>query len=258
MGLKKEVISLLFQQFENERFDKFDNTRVRQVSEQVGFKNHFDATKIDRRELLPQELIANDYFIHHIGQGEHQFVKGIDYAYHTFEDISLDNYVTKNYKPSILNEINSSESNILSLINNQKILHTFLYGSEDVHPNIYNAHRTKASLEYNIGNLPVKLDRVQIEIDMTCELNGEVTVFEAKSNLTGNFAVYQIFHPFLYYQLLNQEKKLGIKKVNCCYVLKKSYPSYTTVRMYLYTFTDNTQISSLKLIKSVEYKLCKE
>ncbi len=258
MSRKKEVILSLFKKFEKEQFKFFSNALVREASEKVGFKNHFDVTKIDKITDLPQELIDKGYIIHHIGGGRHRFIKGLNHAYHTFEYIPPENSVTKQYKSSILNEINSSESNILSLINNQKILHSFLYNDEKAQPKIYNAHRTQTSFAYNIGNLPVTLDKIQIEIDMTCELNGEVTIFEAKSNLTGDFAIYQIFHPFLYYQSLNEKKNLGINKVNCCYVLKKAYDDYTTVRMYLYTFTDITQISSLKLLKYVEYKLCKK
>ncbi len=258
MNKKKDVLLTLFRKWQEENSDNFSNDLVREVSEEYEFKNHFDATKIDRRELLPQELIVQGYSVHHLGVGLHKFVKGIEYSYHDFEDIALEDCVTKKYKGSILNEVNSSESNILSLINNQKILHSFLYDDENAQPKTYNAHRTKDSFNYKVGDELINLNKLQIEIDMTCEYNGEVTIFEAKSNLSGNFAVYQIFHPFVYYQRLNRKKNLGIKKVNCCYVLKKSYPTYTLVRMYLYTFTDDYQLSSLKLIKSKEYKLCKE
>lgn len=257
MSKKKLVILDLFRQSEKDGFISFSNDLVREASQKVDFKNYFDATKIDKLNLLPDELIERDYFLHHLGNGMHRFIKGYKYAYHDFKPIAHEDCVEEEYKASILNEVNSSESNILSLIFNQRILHSFLYGDKNASLNLYNSHRTKTSFSYRIGEEEVDLNSIQIEIDMTCERNGDITIFEAKSQLVNNFAVYQIFHPFLYYQYLNKKKNLGIKKINCCYVLKKPFKGYTILRMYLYTFDDTNQLTSLRLIKSKEYKLIK-
>ena len=258
MSKKTDVILSIYDQWKKEKFSTFDNKFVRKVCQNFEFGNHFDVTKIDTSRLLPDELKKEGYFIHHLGSGVHMIIKGFKHAYHRFEYINPEDCVERKYKGSILNEVNSSESNTLSVINNQKILHSFLYADEDAHPKIYNSHRTKTSFDYKIGDELVKLNQIQIEIDMTCEFNGVVTLFEAKGNLIEDFAVYQLFHPFLYYQQLNKRDNLGIIDINCCYVLKKSFADYILIRMYLYTFTEQAQMSSVKLIKSKEYKLYRE
>ncbi|HRF97150.1 MAG TPA: hypothetical protein PLZ51_18205, partial [Aggregatilineales bacterium] len=116
---------------------RFHNTRVKQVSEEIGFGNHFDATKIDHLSGLPDELLAQDYFVIHLGKGWHEFVKGIDVGYHAFEPITPDEHIEKTYSPSLLNHVDTSESTVLSFINNQTILQDFLYDDPNASFNRY-------------------------------------------------------------------------------------------------------------------------
>ena len=125
------------------------------------------------------------------------------------------------YKKSLLNDFDTSESNILSLGFNQKIIHDFLYDDITASPKVYNARRTKASLDYFIGKQKIETQKLQMEIDLTMELNGVVTIFEGKNNFPKDFAVYQLFNPYLYYQRIKQENQLKIKEINCCYLLRK-------------------------------------
>ncbi len=256
MSVKKKVISRLFQQCIEKRNMFFDNTEVKKACQELGFGNPFDVTKIDNTCILPAELLQADYCIAHLGDGHHRFVKGINNWYHEFEEITEDNIIKWEYKKSILDELNSSESNILSLGYNHQFIHNFLYDDiNEPNPKIYNAHRTKFSFDYKAGKTSIQADKLQIEIDMTIELDGRVTIFECKNNFPANFAIYQIFHPFLYYQLMNKEHKLGIEEVNCCYILKEKSSSHTKVRMYLYVFSNQENLSSIKLIKCKEYNL---
>lgn len=48
---------------------------VKEISKKIGFGNPFDVTK---REKLPKSLLDNNYCIIHLGNGQHQFIKGID------------------------------------------------------------------------------------------------------------------------------------------------------------------------------------
>ena len=111
------------------------------------------------------------------------------------------------YKKSLLNQYNDSESNALSIANNQRILHDFLFGKDlefeniDIskRPKTYFPHRTKTTLEYYFENEKIIAKNQQIEIDLTIEFNGTIGIFEAKNGSPNNFNIYQIYHPFLYY-----------------------------------------------------------
>lgn len=151
MNKKNEVLTTLFKSCQQKHDYIFHNDLVKDIARKVGFGNPFDATKIDNKNKLPEILLENDYAVIHLGNGNHQFIKGIEKVYHDFEPI--ESTLQWNYKKSILNEYNSSESNILSVANNQRILHHFLFGKdtefEDIdiskRPKTYFPHRTKTS-----------------------------------------------------------------------------------------------------------------
>lgn len=263
MGKKQQVIEQLFLQCLNNNNFEFDNTLVKKISAEVGFGNPFDVTKVDNTSNLPKTLTEKDYAIIHLGKGKHKFIKGIDKVYHNFEPI--DEHIDWKYKRSILNKYNSSESNILSIANNQRILHHFLFGKDtelcdtDIinRPKTYFPHRTKSSLTYSIGEEKVNLDKIQIEIDLTIEYQGVVGVFEAKNGKPDNFAIYQIYHPFLYYHNAKELNSItkNIKKIKCVYVVRRVESGIDYISLWAYTFEKPLDITSIKFIKSAEYKL---
>ncbi len=221
--------------------------------------NPFDVTKIDNKEKLPEILRKNDFAVIHLGSGKHQFIKGIGKIFHQFE--KNEKVIEWKYRKSLLNEYNSSESNILSVANNQRILHHFLFekdnefDSVDIlqRPKTYFPHRTKTFLSYYLGeNVKVELKNIQIEIDLTIEFNGIVTVFEAKNGKPDNFSIYQIYHTFLYY---HNAKIEGVKEILCVYVVKTIEKNITNLKLWSYTFEKPFDITSIKFLKSTNYKL---
>jgi hypothetical protein len=96
-----------------------------------------------------------------------------------------------------------------------------------------------------------------MEIDLTMELHGVVTVFEGKNGFPNDFAVYQLFHPFKYYSTLKKENKLEVKMITCCYVLRKIDGESSVLRLYNYTFENENDIGSIKLLKNAQYNLIK-
>jgi hypothetical protein len=230
---------------------------VKKISKKHGFGNPFDVTKLDNTEIFPKIMLKNDYFILHLGEGKHQFVKGIKNGFHDFEDIPEKYIYDWKYRKSLLNDFDTSESNILSVGFNQRIIHDFLYEDIVANPKVYNARRTKTSLRYKIGGNTIETRNLQMEIDLTTEYNRIVTIFEGKNNFPENFAVYQLFHPFLYYQKLRTENKLSISAINCCYLLRKRTEGDSTIRIYLYTFEEPEEMSSIKLLKCAQYNLIK-
>ena len=239
----------------------FDNREVREACNRIGFGNQFDVTKLDNSTDLPNALIDEDVFVVHLGTPEkepgeqgkpparHQFVHGIAQGYHRFEPIPEKSCYQWLYRRSILNNINTSESNILSVGYNQRIIHDFLYRDITASPKVYGSNRTQIPLQYRVGADEVNAARVQIEIDLTLEYLGRITVFEAKNGEPADFNVFQLFNPYRYYRrVTNDLPTIGI---NCCYLLRHG----DRLRLYLYSFDDPQNPGSIQLKHNAEYTL---
>lgn len=255
MSKKQRVLLSLFQQCQSRQNMTFDNQMVRQVAAQEGFKNPFDVTKVDHSALLPNAMRNADYYIVHLGQGRHRFVKGIQIGYHKFERIEEHERIPWKYRPSVLNELDTSESNILSVASNQRVLHDFLYDDIVASPKVYNARRTRLSFTFRAGGERITADGLQMEIDMTLEYQGVVTVIEGKNGFPEDFAVYQIYFPFRYYHELTQQHQLAIQQVQACYILRERQQGQSVLRLYLYTFDEADDMASIRLLKKAEYRL---
>jgi len=261
---KSQVIEQLFNVCKQKNNFVFHNDIVKDISRKVGFGNPFDATKLDDKSKLPDILLANDYAIIHLGNGFHKFIKGINKVYHNFEPIQKE--IDWEYKKSILNQYNTSESNILSVVNNQRILHNFLFGKDTEFDNVdilkrpktYFPHRTKTSFEYYFGkDTKLELQNIQIEVDLTIEYQGNIGVFEGKNGVPDSFNVYQIYHPFLYYYNANKQTELKgkIKNIFCVYVVREREKENDIIKLWAYTFENPLDITTIKFIKSASYKL---
>jgi hypothetical protein len=103
----------------------------------------------------------------------------------------------------------------------------------------------------------LKLENIQIEIDLTIEYKGIIGVFEIKNGNPSNFAIYQIYHPFLYYYKANELSNLKgtIKNILGVYVVKTISKGITNLKMWAYTFENPLDITSIKLVKSACYQL---
>ena len=259
MSKKRKTLEEVFNKCTESNNLVFDSDFAKKISIKHNFSNHHDLTHIERKKLLPQVMIDNDYFVIRLGQGKYKFIKGINNYYHPFEKI--DNIKDWPYKKNILDELNTSESNILSVINNQGIIQDFLYGDRREIPNVYNAHRTSHTFKYKLKNNEIECDQMQIEIDLTLESRGRITVFEAKNKFSEDFAKYQIYFPFRKYydEYMDGKIKLtnmrDVFEIDSCYVQRKEVDGISVIRMYLYTFTDKEDISSIVLKDSCEYRL---
>lgn len=254
MGKKADTLLLLFDQCSKSGIYEFDNKQVKSACKATGFGNPFDVTKIDHTTKLPDKIRQAGYCIVHLGEGRHCFVKGIESWYHRFEEISDGERKVWEYRPSILNATDDSESNIISLVYNQRIIHHFLYSDITANPRIYMSRRTKISPRYSVGKTyQLHATKLQMEMDATLENCGVVTIIEGKNNFPDDFAVYQLFHPYLDYR---RKELPSVQRIQCCYLAKKmSENGDQVVRLHLYTFDDEKDIASISLIKKAEYTL---
>lgn len=242
----------------------FNNLEVKEIARDVGFGNPFDATHIDTSRKLSPRMVEEDLALLHLGtpvgekSANHMFIRGIENIYQPLPDI--EDKVEFNYHPSPLDQLNTSESNILSMLHNHNILLDFLYPNDvNAKPHMYMSHRTKYSPKFNIGTTPIDCNKLQIEIDMTLEDKGTITVFEAKNWISGrnDFAVYQLYHPFLHYYTLMKKGDIDVESVNCCYAVRKVVEDGVQIMIYLYTFGDPFDMKSIRLIRSKSYLLAR-
>ncbi len=262
MNKKKEVLKQIFLNCKKVNNFTFHNDLVKKVSKKVGFGNPFDATKIDSMKQLPKVILDENYALIHLGKGEHRFVKGLNDVFHRFE--KMENTIDWPYKRSLLNLYNSSESNILSVANNQRILHDFLLGSDNEfvsdiisnRPKTYFPHRTKTTLKYKFNDETIIAESIQIEIDLTIEYKGIVGIFEAKNKLSEDFNVYQIFNPYLYYYKAKKDKYIDnrLKDIKCIYLVHTKEKGINCINLWSYLFKE-PDISTLKFEKSSKYRL---
>ena len=77
MNKKQQVITELLQTCLSNNHFIFHNDLVKEISLKYGFGNPFDTTKLDDTSKFPPLMKDLDYFLIHIGNGYHQFVKGI-------------------------------------------------------------------------------------------------------------------------------------------------------------------------------------
>ncbi|NMC58784.1 MAG: hypothetical protein GYA51_05275 [Candidatus Methanofastidiosa archaeon] len=262
---KKGIIERIFDYCEKNNNYVFDNELIKKIVMESGSKtNPYDMTKIDNISKLPKTLLDKDYFIAHIGSGKHMFVKDISKIYHNFEPIKETEVEKWAYVPSILNDYSISESSVLSLCFNQRIMHDFLYKDVSCSPKMYNSERKRGiNFSYNIDNIPMKFENLQTEIDLTIEMNGKVTVFEGKNTKNSNewidnFNIYQLYTPFRYYHELKEKNKLDISEITACYLIRQRKETGSYVRLYNYTFKDPIDLTSIKVIKKREYRVLRE
>ena len=260
-GKKKQILAGLFEMCRARGDMVFTSEELREIAARHNFSNPHDAVKLDNLSKLPKVMLESDHCLIHLGKGRHQFVRGVMAGFHRFERIPAACEVERPYNPSLLNEANTSESNILSVGVNQRIFHEFLYGDKEVEPKVYCAHRTKRSVSYTMAGARIRTDALQMECDLTFELGGRVTIFEGKNEpargLTSDFAVYQLFHPYLYYSALKEEKKYPIDKIDGCYFLRRKDGEDSVARVYLYEFREKNP-ASIRLVKCAEYRLVRE
>ena len=242
----------------------FNNLEVKEISREEGFGNPFDATHIDTSKKLSPRMVEEDLALLHLGtplgekSANHMFIRGIDKIYQLLPSIKKKSKI--NYFPGPLDQLNTSESNILSMLHNHNILLDFLYPNKTKSkPHMYMSHRTKYSPKFNIEDIEIQCNKLQIEIDMTFEDKGAITVFEAKNWIRdrNDFAVYQLYHPFLHYYSLMEAGELDVHEVNCCYAVRKKIAEGVQIEIYLFTFDEPLNMSSIRLIRSHTYQLLK-
>ncbi len=255
MSKKRAVLAKIFEDCQYRNDYVFHNKYVKQVSEELGFSNQYDATKIDHSSKYPENMQhGKGWFLVHLGKGYHQFIEDQSLGFHNFEPVEETETTDWQYVPSMLNDFDTSEANVLSIAYNQLVLHDFLYGDRRANPQVYLARRTQHTGDYWVNGNRVVTTGVQLEMDLVLERDGNVTIFEAKKKFHKDFATYQLFHPYLYFEKYRSDGTLRIGDIHCCFLQKNNVRGLSVLRFHLYRF-HNRRLDSIELIRKKEYML---
>ena len=72
-----------------------------------------------------------------------------------------------------------------------------------------------------------------------------------------NFAIYQLYCPYLFFKNLIKREKILAKGLNCCYLTRTRHKdtNFSIITLYLYNFKDTLNMSSINLLKKKQYHL---
>ena len=251
MTKKQQVITDLYRLCRRRGDLRFHNDEVRGISAKIGFANPYDATKWDSSSLLPPALVEDNVFVVHLEEGWHEFMEGISIGYHTFEDVPKQCRYEWLYQRSALDCRANNESDIPYVSRNQGLVQLFVCRDIAALPKVYGPNQTFIPLICTIGNQIIRAKRVQVEIDVTMEYLGRVTVFKAKNGFPQDFNTFQLFNPTRYYTGLQKSHGLAIDGIEACYILREG----NCFRFYLYTFDDLERPDSIRLLRNAEYSI---
>lgn len=226
--------------------DGFFNISAVQIKE---FREPRLMSKFDHTINLPKLFYDNKLSILPITRGD--YVIAHFEAYHKFESDSAP--VKKMSMPSHIQSMDcnniTSEATALNCAFASGIISDFTE-DENIFSSVsgrmgsgnfsFNIYDTKSNSLHNID-----VSNSQIEIDGAYEGISNLSVFEAKRDLSEDFLIRQLYYPFRVWQSRITKK---VKPVFLVY-------SNGIYRLYEYVFEDENNYSSLKLVKQKNYSV---
>ena len=233
---------------------EFTNEDLKPICQKHKFKNHFDMTKSDYSDQLP-ELIRGKYSIVHQGDGKHFFIKV--HAYMKYENPTVTVELIK--KSSVLDGTTcNSESDTSACITRHCLIEQFMkIGSGSDFEIVPSSRRqlkkeTKFIIKKSEAFNYIMKNSLQIEIDgMWAEHSTKKLILaELKHEKKGvsEFDMKQIYNLKLFHESQAKWKREGWIPVYL-FITKTG----TSIDVYQYDFKDETMMS-MYLVKSVRYQ----
>lgn len=252
---KRDIISTIFDRlrtkYPKSSLLKFNNEEVKTVSGS-NFRNQFDATKFDSSILLPKEVKNSGFFIVHLGGGNHAFIRGE--GYHKFEKIKT--IKEWNAGKTVVDGISESEAQSASTAFNDKIIHDFLFENKNADIKLHTARRARISYESVINGVPIRADKLQIEMDgiYESEIDKTIAVVEVKNQEHEDFEIRQLFSSMKYFEKMKGWKIPNDYKIRLLFMVRIR-SSEDTFKIYEYDFEDKLNPNSIKFVKAIQYDI---
>lgn len=215
---------------------------ARQIKE---FREPRLMTKFDHKVNLPQIFKEENLSILPISRGE--YIISTFSAYKEFGELSSDKeYVTvPSHLQSLAPKFITNEAIALNFANACKIIADFV--EDDGIMSTINGRMGSGSFDFNIntncGRKKITVNNSQIEIDAAYEGVDCLSLFEAKTNLSDDFIIRQLYYP--YRTWLNRITK-PIKTIFLVF-------SNGIFNLYQYQFCHYLDYNSIELVKQKNY-----
>jgi len=204
--------------------------------------------KFDTREDYPEILLRNGYVLLPIKNGIYTLVKGD--PFHDLERINeIGEYVSElKFKPETLFKV-QGESCFLDYAYLSGLLECFL-GISNLKLTI-RGRSFSPFFRFNVNNVELEVEKVQIEIDAGYESISEIVLVEAKVGMPTNFNIRQLYYPYRsWYKRLPHKRIIPV-----FFVYDKRYKTYN---FWQYEFADHEEYNSISLVKSKSFIIKQE
>ena len=211
-------------------------------------------TKFDHRSQMPKIFKDNKLSILPVSRGS--YIIGKFEIFHDFTQCEENIEIKKVPFPTFIESLNpeniTSEATAINCAFIAGIIQDFT--GEPILYSTTNGRMSSSSFDFNISCnneekfFRVKVDKSQIEIDGGYEGNNSLLIIEAKSDISDDFLIRQLFYPY----------KLWTQKIS-----KKVRPillTYTNVIFHLreYAFLDCDHYNSIQLVDQKKYTIKEE
>ena len=194
--------------------------------------------KMDTTLDVPPIMRDNGYFILPIRNGEYVLIKGN--GYHEMEAApKVEEFESRIKFPLVTAGRGMGEMQYLDYCFNTGVLEAVL-GEEPFYTTIRGRERS-GSFGFKVGQKNLKIDGVQIEVDLGIESKQSIALVEAKIGEPGDFIIRQLFYPYKRFLELGSSK--SIKPVFFTYD-----PLQTSYNLWVYSFKDPNDYNSIELI----------
>lgn len=255
VGEKRKVLDEIFQELKKKdpkgNILKFHNNLVKKISSDK-FRNQFDVTKCDTPDLLPKSVVNAGYFIVHLGNGNHVFVKGE--GYHKFEKI---NEIKKwKVKKSVIDDISESEAQSASTAFSNHIIHDFLFADKDIDLTLHTARRARVSYKFKVNGEWLDAQALQIEFDGIYESTDKETIatIEVKNKDNSSFEIRQLFSAMKYCEAKIPKNY----KIRLLFLVRNKTKKDDVFNLYEYRFKDKDELTSIEFVRAKSYQIEKE
>lgn len=199
--------------------------------------------KQDSRRDRPQVFKDNNLFLLPVNNGHYAIVKGEGYF-----DISDITSPIQEYKSKLdfkleSSEVGNSEMQHLDFAYASSLIRTFLEDESLVLT--IRGRKYTPEFDFYVGNQLIQTKGVQTEVDAGFEGKDKIVLVEAKNSNTKDSIIRQLFYPYKKWQIDTN------KEVFLIFFEKRGDVYY----LWEYTFEDENNYNSIKLIKSARYRI---
>lgn len=203
--------------------------------------------KQDTREDRPQIFKDNNLFILPKHNGEYYIIRGDGYI--DIPDITtpIQDYQGKLGFELQSSKVGDSEMQHLDFAYANSLIRTFMQDNTLVLT--IRGRKYTPQFWFNVGNMRIKVESVQTEVDAGYEGKDSIVLIEAKNSNVSNTIIRQLYFPFRQWQTCTN------KKVYPLFFEKRIIANEIIYYIWQYEFTDENDYNSINLVKSGRYRI---